>query len=63
MAPFFVEIIISTTGHGLAFFSFGFSLCVTSFNLCDPLWFNDLCFTTKALKGFHKGTKRAFLWF
>ena len=28
--------------------------------LCDPLWFNVLYFTTKELKGFHKGHKGFF---
>jgi len=40
-----------------------FSLCVTRPNglrpgglcvlLCDPLWFNELIFTTKVHKGYH----------
>jgi hypothetical protein len=28
--------------------------------LCDPLWFNELIFTTKAHKGIHKGSQRTF---
>jgi hypothetical protein len=34
-----------------------FSLCVTFLILRDPLWFNDLFFTTKEHKGLHEGHK------
>jgi hypothetical protein len=39
-------------------FSFLFSFVLLCDVLCDPLWFNGLAFTTKALKGFHEGTLR-----
>ena len=38
----------------------GFSFVFLSDALCDPLWFNVLDFTTKALKGLHKGHKGLF---
>jgi len=34
-----------------------FPFVLLLFLLCDPLWFNDLNFTTKEHKGFHKGHK------
>jgi hypothetical protein len=37
-------------------FMFCIPLCYL-FLLCDPLWFNDLYFTTKGHEGFHKGHK------
>jgi hypothetical protein len=38
----------------------GFSFVFLSDELCDPLWFNVLYFTTKVLKGLHKGHKGLF---
>ncbi len=38
----------------------GFSFVFLSDALCDPLWFNVLDFTTKVLKGLHKGHKGLF---
>ena len=38
----------------------GFSFVFLSDALCGPLWFNVLDFTTKVLKGLHKGHKGLF---
>jgi hypothetical protein len=27
--------------------------------LCDPLWFNEIFFTTKGHKGYHEGSQRS----
>jgi hypothetical protein len=38
----------------------GISFVFLRDELCDPLWFNVLDFTTKGLKGLHKGHKGLF---